>query len=274
MHRISNQELEQFKRKISQSAGLNLEHYKNCQLDRRLLAMMEREDCRNLEDYYQLLDSDSKKMDALLDYLTINVSEFMRNPAKFQELKHGILPMLGANRNRIRIWSAGCSMGAEIYSVVMLMDQLNLLSNGYFIGTDIDQRILSKAKQGLFSQEALNNVSRNDLNYFFTPSTDGEREISYQFKEQWRSKVQFFPHDLLSESYPRYFDLIICRNVMIYFNEDAKRQTYMKFFDSLKENGVLFIGGTEQMVNYTDLGYRMISPFFYQKPASRSPAGH
>jgi chemotaxis protein methyltransferase CheR len=257
--------LAQFKRRIFDLSGYNLAHYKSEELDRRLLCMMERAACTNLDDFFAFLTTQPGQLDNFLDSLTNNTSEFYRNPERFRELKMQILPHLLGLRRRLRIWSAGCSIGAEIYSLVMILDRLGLAEQTYFLATDVDQRVLEKARQGRYEAHHLTHVPRNELTHYFTPVQGPSDELLYEFKPVWRNRVHFVTHDLLQEAYPQYFDLIICRNVMIYFNREAKVIAYSKFFESLKDHGVLFVGGTERMMNEQDIGYHRILPFFYSK---------
>lgn len=265
MQKISSVELNDFKKKIYKISGFNLEAYKNCQLDRRLLLMMEKANCTNLYNYYSYLSNKPDQLNEFIDSLTINVSEFFRNSDKFQELRQKILPEISRKKRTIRIWSAGCSNGAEVYSVLIILAQMKLLERSYIIATDIDTSAISKAKKGIYYQDSLQNVTKIDLEQYFDLTKDDDNKLCYQFKESWSKHVHFYQHDLLSDEYPRYIDLLICRNVIIYFNDDAKKTTYNNFYRSLREDGILFIGGTERISNYLEMGFDMLSPFFYQK---------
>lgn len=258
MTAISNEELTLFKRRVSLASGYRLESYKDEQLNRQLTTLMQRSGCSSLEDYFNHLKQEDQQFSHFIESLTINETEFFRNPERFKELKK---PLLGlSEKPRLRVWSAGCSTGAEAYSLMILLENLRLAQKTYFLATDIDRSVLKQAREGYFSSSVLKNVSMSDLNYYFEPKGD-----EYQVKSQWRNKLTFETHDLLQDPYPRQFDLIACRNVMIYFNKDAKEEICQHFYDSLRENGILFIGGAEQIHQYETLGFHQLSPFLYQK---------
>lgn len=259
---FSQEGLATFKRRFFHLSGHNLENYKDADL--RLKSYLLRSESQSLEDLYRLLDTQPARIQEFLDFMTINTSEFFRNPARFLELKQKILPPLLASRSTVRIWSAGCATGAEIYSLVILLANLKQLAHCQLLATDIDSRAIEQARRGEFPPEQLSHVSLVDLNYYFEPCHDDTRR-RYRFKSEWRRHVRFEQHDLLSADYGQGFDLIVCRNVMIYFNRESKYQVYRKFNQALKESGVLFVGGAEQLLDIQCLGYRPLSPYFLQK---------
>jgi len=251
-----------FKRRFFGLSGHNLEHYKD--VDLRLKRYLQRVGCRDFEDLYAQLQQNTALQREFLDSININVSEFFRNPERFQELKQRILPELFQQRMHLKIWSAGCSIGAEIYSLMILLTNLQRLHQCRFLASDIDSYALEKAREGIYTPDLVSHVSKSDLNYYFEPLYRSER-LYYQFKAEWRQRVSFQHHDLLLADYPESFDLIVCRNVMIYFNQETKYQVYRKFWDALKPDGVLFIGGAEQLLDIQQLGYTPISPYFLRK---------
>lgn len=259
------QALERFKSRFFSLSGHNLALYKD--VDPRLKRYLQRAGYSDFEVLYAQLQNNPELQQDLLDSISINVSEFFRNPERFQELKQRILPPLLKDRMQLKIWSAGCSIGAEVYSLVIMMANLERLHQCRFFATDIDSYALERARKGIYSAELISHVAKSDLSYYFEPLHIKER-LAYQFKAPWREKVHFDPHDLLSNSYPEGFDLIICRNVMIYFNQETKYQVYRKFWQSLKPDGVLFIGGAEQLLNIQKLNYTPISPYFLRKNKS------
>lgn len=255
-------DISEFKQKIYEKVGWDLSGYKSKQLDRRILAFMEKNNFNNLQDFYNNLNKDPIKMKEFLDKITINVSEFFRNPDKFAELKSELLPELHKRSKRLKIWSAGCSSGAEIYSIAIILDELGYLSDSHLVATDIDNNILKKALKGVFKfNEELKNVDSNRLKKYFNQINDNE----YEVKEYIKRKVNFKLHNLLNFPYESWCDLILCRNVVIYFSEETKDKVYRGFYNSLKNYGILFIGSTERIIKAKEIGYNIISPFFYQK---------
>jgi chemotaxis protein methyltransferase CheR len=258
---LTPEALQNFKQRFYRLSGTNLEHYKDA--DQRLRNYLMRSEQSSLEELYGKLSERPARIQEFLDFMTINTSEFFRNPDRFVELKQKILPQLLSSRSTVRIWSAGCATGAEAYSLVILLANLKRLHQCQILATDIDSRALEQARQAEFPPEQLKNVSLADLSFYFEPCP-GERK-RYRLKPEWRARIRLESHDLLSAEYPQGFDLIVCRNVMIYFNRDKKYQVYRKFNQALKDNGVLFVGGAEQLLDIQSLGYKPLSPYFLQK---------
>ncbi|MEZ0371199.1 MAG: CheR family methyltransferase, partial [Candidatus Sericytochromatia bacterium] len=148
---FSPESLISFKRRFYRLSGHNLEHYKDA--DQRLRAYLLRIERQSLEELYGLLDAQPAQVQDFLDFMTINTSEFFRNPERFQELKQKVLPPLLVGRGPVRIWSAGCANGAEIYSLVILLANLQKLNQCQLLATDIDSRALEKARQAEFPPE-------------------------------------------------------------------------------------------------------------------------
>lgn len=251
-----------FKRQIRDKTGLDLEAYKSQQLERRILAMMRQGNHANLAQFYRHLETSPEAMRLFLDKLTINVSDFFRNPERWRELESTILPAILKANPRPKIWSAGCSIGAEIYSLAMLLAESDRLQSAQLVATDIDEAALAQAKTGIFSDYDVKGVDPARRKRFFTPEPDGRHRIS----DQLRRSVSYRKLDLLKDRYESRCDLIFCRNVVIYFTEETKREIYDRFYQSLNSGGILFVGGTERIMAYREAGWNMIAPFFYQKP--------
>lgn len=261
-HAFSREQFQHFARRLQLLSGQHLEQYKDA--EQRLEHYLQRHGGTSLEGLLQRLEQDPAQLQAFWDAQTINVSSFFRNPARFQELKQKILPMLLAQRSQLRVWSAGCAMGAEAYSLVILLANLQRLPRSPLLASDVDTQALDQGRSALYTTPDLEQVPRSDLSYYFEPELEQDRP-RYRVKSPWREAVRFRYHDLLGSEYPQGFDLIVCRNVMIYFNKETKYQVYRKFHQSLKENGVLFVGGAEQLLDIQCLGYRVLSPYFLQK---------
>jgi len=279
----------QFKSRVYFRTGIDLNLYKQPQMHRRLSALVERTGVSDFEQYYRLLERDPQEYETFLDRLTINVSELFRNPEKWEELGAKILtPMLEKNKP-LRIWSAGCSYGAEPYSLTILLDQLgnreqdNSLPNHLMTqspndpiahtlhATDLDKNILAKAREGKFSRADMKSVPQSVQERYFTllsemrPSELPEFLPAFAVKPELRNRVAFRAHNLLADAFEKEYDLICCRNVVIYFTDEAKDKLYARFRDALKVGGVLFVGGTERIFNARELGLVSTVPFFYQR---------
>jgi len=256
-----DQDIEVLARTIRRLTGIEIGYYKPNQLQRRLGNMMGRAGARTFAEYARVLETDPDALAYFVDKFTINVSELFRNPEKFEQLRdHFLAPML-RRFGRLSIWSAGCSIGAEIYSVVMLMDQLDPRGTHRYLATDIDAAVLERARKGQYCDQDVRNVAPALMSRYFT------REGStWQVCDAIRSRVQFRRHDLLQDRFESGFHLILCRNVVIYFNDDAKSVLYRRFYEALVPGGALFVGGTERIPDAREIGFQTTMPFFYVRP--------
>ena len=260
-------EYECLKRKIRQLIYIDLNNYKENQMMRRLDGFISRTKATDIIQYCSRLDNDPAETIKLRNFITINVSEFYRDLMHFETLRKTILPGLLRNRPRLNIWSAGCSDGEEPYSVAVILDELTPGVRHRIYATDIDKESLSKAMSGGPYQTAeIRNVPQSLLCKYFNSCEDG-----YWVNERMRDRIIFSSHDLTRGKFAFGFDLIICRNVTIYFSNEAKRLLNLKFLNSLKENGVLFIGATETMLDASEIGFQRLYSCFYKKNTAIVP---
>ncbi|MBQ9615691.1 MAG: protein-glutamate O-methyltransferase CheR, partial [Selenomonadaceae bacterium] len=196
-----------------------------------------------------------------IEYLTINVSEFFRTPEKFSKLETDVIPDLLKRSPKLNIWSAGCSIGAEPYSLSIIMKEMTPGVKHRILASDLDIEILAKAKRGVYTDNELKSMAADRKKKYFD-LVDGK----YAVKPEIKSVIEFKRHNLLKDPFESGFDLILCRNVVIYFTEEAKDQLYANFFKALKPGGILFVGATEAILNFRKLGYTSFQPFFYQRP--------
>ncbi len=253
---------EVFKTKIFQLTKIDLNCYKEKQMRRRIDALITKCKISSYDEYVEAIKSDSKLMEEFVAYLTINVSEFYRNPDQWKVVENEIFPYLFERfGNNIKIWSAACSTGDEPYTLVMLLAKFIPMNKIKIVATDIDKQVLEKAQMGIYDEKSLKGLPKEFLTKYFTPV--GTR--SYQISEEVKRCVEFKQHNLLKDSYPQSCDMIVCRNVMIYFTEEAKRDIYQKFNDSLKKDGMLFVGSTEQIISPGDYNFSTFKSFFYKK---------
>lgn len=253
---------ERFKVAILQLTGIDLNAYKERQMKRRIDALISRNGLSDYEAYYFLIRKDKERYEEFVNYLTINVSEFYRNPDQWKTLDSQIIPELIHRFGRnLKIWSAACSTGDEPYSLVMTFLRHLPLNQIKIMATDIDKQAIAKAKEGLYHEKSIAAVPDDFKKKYF--SSIG---TSYQISDQIRSRVEFREQNLLKNDYANGFHLIVCRNVLIYFTEEAKNEVFRKFYQSLAPGGFLFIGSTEQILNYREIGYERKDSFFYEKP--------
>jgi len=252
---------EWFKTEILKMTKIDLNFYKEKQMRRRIDTLITKNKVNSYEDYVKLIKGDKKLFEQFINFLTINVSEFYRNPDQWKLMDETVIPkILENNKRSIKIWSAACSTGDEPYSLAMAFSKHIPLSNIKIIATDIDKQVLEHARVGLYNAKSIVGVPADMKKKYFTQVGN-----SYQIADELKKCVEFKEHNLLKDPYPTDFDLILCRNVVIYFTDDAKDMIYEKFHHSLKKNGVLFIGSTEQISNYKELGYKRLSSFYFEK---------
>lgn len=252
---------ELFKQDVFQLTKIDLNAYKERQMKRRIDALIGKHKISTYKEYVQVLKTDKDLFDEFVNYLTINVSEFYRNPELWKVLEKDVLPELFKMTKSLKVWSAACSTGDEPYSLVMLLNQFLPLSQIHIIATDIDKQVLDKARMGLYNEKSLKGLPAEFLRKYFVKVNDQ----NYQINSDIKRCVEFKAHNLLKDPYPTDCDLIVCRNVLIYFTEEAKNDIYKKFNDSLKRGGMLFVGSTEQIIQPALLGYKTYRSFFYRK---------
>ena len=254
---------EWFKSAVFQLTRIDLNAYKELQMKRRIDTLIARRGIDGYSAYVQVLKTDLARFEEFVNYLTINVSEFYRDPGQWQLMEQKIIPELVTKFGKnLKIWSAACSTGDEPYSLVMALSRHIPLNQIRIIATDIDKQVLEKARVGLYNQKSIANVP-DDLKKKYFKLIGG----SYQISDDIKKRVEFKEHNLLRDPYPTGCDMIVCRNVVIYFTDDAKEEIYIKFNQALKNNGILFIGSTEQIMNYKELNYERSSSFFFIKGA-------
>jgi chemotaxis protein methyltransferase CheR len=248
-----------FQQWVLKEYKIDLAAYKSNQLHRRILSLMTRVGVNSVEEYITLLKKEPAQKQKFLDFITINVTEFFRNPEIFEELSKKVKSELTYSGG-LKIWSAACSVGAEPYSLAMIMDDLYPRANHKILATDIDSTILEKAKNGEYVYAEIKNVPKGFSDKYFVVKGD-----KYCLNSTIKKMVDFKKHDLILDKYECNFDLIVCRNVVIYFNGDIKDKIYKKFSESLKKGGLLFVGATESIYNYKEYGFEKTSTFIYKK---------
>ena len=253
---------EYFKKAVFDLTKIDLNAYKEKQMKRRIDTLISKNKIVGYENYVSVLKTDQTKFEEFVNYLTINVSEFYRNVDQWQLLDKDVFPELISRYGKnLKIWSAACSTGDEPYSLVMALSRHLPLNQIRIYATDLDKQVIEKAKLGLYGEKSVAGVPADLKKKFFTKIGP-----SYQISDEVKSRVEFKEHNLLKDTYPTDFHLIVCRNVLIYFTEEAKDEVFRKFQKSLKPGGYLFIGSTVQIINYREVGFDRKNSFFYQRP--------
>ncbi len=253
---------EYFKREIMAMTTIDLNSYKEKQMKRRIDTLISKHGIKGYDQYVKALKTDQTYFDEFINYITINVSEFYRNPDQWKILDETVIPeLIGKFGKNLKVWSAACSTGDEPYSLVMALSKHLPLSQIKIYATDLDKQVIAKAKAGLYTEKSIASVPGDLKKKYFVKVGP-----SYKISDEIKSRVEFREHNLLKDTYPTDYHLIVCRNVLIYFTEEAKDGVFRKFQKSLMSGGLLFIGSTEQIINYKEIGFDRRNSFFYVKP--------
>jgi chemotaxis protein methyltransferase CheR len=245
---------------LRQICGIDLTQYKRPQMERRLRSYWARLGISKLTDALPRLRQDAAQLDDLLDRVTINVSQLWRHPDQWAHLERGLLAELAA-RGPVRAWSAGCSYGAEAYTLAAVCRDVIPKASVRILGTDIDHRMIARAKLGEFSEADARTAPRGAMERWFERAPGGWRA-----KEVIRAMTSFEVGDLLKlrRAASRY-ELIMCRNTVIYFADQIRDELHARFAHALRPGGVLIIGGTERITDAASLGLSPVHPFIYRK---------
>jgi len=246
---------------VRRLCGLDLTQYKRAQMERRVRTFVERRGhAPDLGKYLGLLRTRPDELDAFLDRVTINVSELWRHPEQWVTLAKHVLPRLAAE-GRVRIWSAGASYGAEAFTLAAVCRDAIPSATVAVTGTDIDRRMVERAREGLFSAADARGVPAALMRRHFSPEGDGWRASA-----ELRALVRFEVGDLLRVRPPAgSYDLILCRNTAIYFSEPVRDELHGRLAGALRAGGVLVVGATERVVSPRDVALTAIHPFTYRK---------
>ncbi len=253
---------EDFKKYVLNLTTIDLNAYKEKQMKRRIDTLIARHKYDGYDSYCKAIKEDAALRDEFVNYLTINVSEFYRNPNLWKTLEDVILPdLISKFGSRLKIWSAACSTGDEPYSLAMVLAKKVPMRDIKIIATDIDEQVLEKARDGVYGANSIKGLPKEFQDKYFDKMGDRFYKISDDIKKC----VEFKKGNLLKDPYPTGCHLIVCRNVLIYFTEEAKNEVYKKFNRSLVTDGCLFVGNTEQIIGYKEMGYCYDQLFFYRK---------
>ncbi len=253
---------EWFKKEVYSMTKIDLNAYKEKQMKRRIDTLIGKYEVQGYDKFIELMKKDKSVLEAFITYLTINVSEFYRNVDQWNLMEKEMLPeLMNKFGKNLKIWSAACSTGDEPYTIVMVMSKHVPINTITVNATDLDAVVLAKAKIGVYDKKEIAGVPADFKTKYFTQEDD-----KFRISDEIKKRVNFKQADLLKDPYPTNYHLIVCRNVLIYFTEEAKDEVFRKFYNSLAPGGILFIGSTEQIVNYKDIGFIRKNSFYYEKP--------
>jgi chemotaxis methyl-accepting protein methylase len=255
--------LESIRLHLMKSRGLDISGYSSTFVLRSVRKRLGRSGAKDLPDYARLLLSSEEETTQFVAALSINVTDFFRDGGAFEALSEKVIrPVVRSKVGSggiVRIWSAGCATGQELYTLTMCLDQelRRAGSNENIMGTvtggDLSKTALAFARKGVYSKEQVKNVPLHMLMEYFV-----ENEGSYVVGETLRRRVRFVNENLLDEPRSRFFDVVVCRNVLIYFSRPMHDQVVMNLHRSLRPNGYLMLGRTESLVGSPRLHYELL----------------
>lgn len=234
---------------LKEMVGEDFSYYSRDSFERRVNRFVKLE---NLKDYSTLLSklrADKQYIQHFIDHITVNVTEMFRDASFYKSLRDRIIPQL-KDHSTIRIWHAGCSTGEEVYSTAIFFKEAGLLEKCEILATDINSRVLESAGSGLFSgslmplYEAKYRLAggEKDFTAYFSSTTQGEK-----ISKSIRARITFQNHNLASGNFLGKFDLIICRNVLIYFDQIMREMVFRFFDDSTGPNSFIALGERETL---------------------------
>ncbi len=245
---LTDSQFDTFRKLIYESSGITFSEINRSILDSRLKERLRNKKLTNPDDYYKLITSDQAEFKSFLDSITTNLTRFFRNQPHFDALINYVIPRIiekkkRTNDTKIKIWSAGCSTGEEPYTIAMLLkDKLPEPYTFEITASDISLKCLMIGQQGFYATSRVEGIPPAYLDTYFTKVEDG-----YQVKPELMKTIKFDYHNLRYDMGARNFDIVFCRNVLIYFDEKAQKACVEKFWDSMSFDSYLFIGHSESL---------------------------
>lgn len=247
---------------VHRLCGIDLSQYKRGQMERRIRTFASRRGITGLLDYARVLEGSKDELDAFLDRVTINVSQLWRNPEQWELLARKVLPSY-AGRVRFKAWSAGSSYGAEAYTLAAVCGETLPGVRVEIVGTDIDRRMVERARAGVFSLDDARDAPRAQRERWFA-----ERDGRLHADERLRRMCRFETGDLLAMRPPQAaYDLVLCRNTVIYFTPEVKDALHARLAAAVVPGGHFMVGSTERIAEPAALGLEVAHPFVYRKVA-------
>ena len=252
---------------LFREAGLDAETYRPETLRRRLGSCLRAVRAADISEARRRVVRDGEALADAMDAVLIGVTGFFRDAAVFDHLARAVLPALpraARETGRPRVWSAGCSDGAELYSVAMLLSELKMLENAHLLGTDCRAEAVRRARAGEFETRALRDVPREWVDRYFEPSSPGVREPdTRQVCETLRRRAQWRRADVTRLCEPGSWDLILCRNLAMYLRPEVTGRLWVQLEWALRPGGFLVLGKAERPVGATRL--ELVVPCIYRK---------
>jgi chemotaxis protein methyltransferase CheR len=244
---LNDEEFNLIKDLIYKESGISFSDVNRPILESRIKERCRKKEIVSPKDYYNQVLKDSEELKTLLDNVTTNLTKFFRNETHFTALRDSVIPEINKRKidRSIKIWSAGCSTGEEPFSILMYLYEYLADPDSWniqIISSDISLKSLMVAKEGYYTNERCEVIPESYLKKYFDKLNDG-----YKIKDFFKKLIRFDYHNLKNDNGERDFDIIFCRNVIIYFDKTAQEEIIAKFEASLNENGYLFLGHSESL---------------------------
>lgn len=246
---LQEEELDLLINELSERYGYDFSNYARASLKRRVSRLLVIDRFPSFAELLYKIKNDTTYLTHVVQELTVNVTEMFRDPALFKTIREQVLPML-ATHPLIRIWHAGCSTGEEVYSMAILLEEANLLHRSLLYATDLNPSVIENIKKGIFPMSQMKNYSENyilsggkkDFSTYYTAKYDWAK-----FDEKLKSRMIVATHNLVSDRSFNEFQLIFCRNVLIYFDKTLQDNVLTLFDESLEKLGFLVLGSKENL---------------------------
>ena len=251
---ISDEQVELLLSDLLEQYGYDFTGYSRASLKRRIVRLYGLDKALSFAEFRYRINDDPVYFKRFVEQITVNVTEMFRDPDFFRKLREVVLPRLGTYPF-IRIWLAGCSTGEEAYSISIILKELNLLHKSLIYATDLNPIVLEKAGQGMFALSQMKQYSENYILSGGTKDFSSYYTANYslaKFNDDLKSKLIFSTHNLVSDHSFNEFQLILCRNVLIYFDRDLQHKVLNLFDESLEELGYLALG-TKETLNFSQI---------------------
>jgi len=276
---IRDEEIKEFIKVLTSISTYDFSDYSEKSFKRRMEKLVNDSNC-SLNDITQKIKNNKSYLEKIVRDITVNTTELFRDPKVWIEIQKEIIPKIKELKD-INIWHAGCSSGQELYSMLMLLNENNLLEKATIVGTDLNTEMIDEAEKGSFKyrfnaeylpnfDQVLNiDTEKAKIPYSKYMDIDQGRDL-LKMKPFLVSKPKFFKHDLVNDKniFDFKFDLIMCRNVLIYFNNNLQNKVFEKFWESLNDNGVLIIGLHESIMGTISSKYLKKSQLYFKKSTS------
>lgn len=231
---------------IHTKTGLDVSYYRDNFMKRRIKLKMSEKKISTFTEYASRIKKNKEELDELMDFITVNYTRFYRDSDVFDHYDNIIMPELMNRKSIVRILSAGCSTGEEPYTLAILvkeyLEKKGIKKQISIHALDVDQNVLNKAKKGEYAMDSLQSLDKKIVEKYFT-----QDDRNFCLNEEIKKMVRFGIHDITQSMPQRHYDIIFCRNVFIYFNNEAKTQILENFYDALNNEGYLVIGKTEML---------------------------